>query len=185
MSFKNDLLRDSTLLFNQFKLGDPSAFSILYDRYFARLFLIIRVHVGQQELAEDIVTNAFIKLYDRRANIRDLDHVYRFLFVVARNESISHFRSNRRWPLARVDEEQLVDTEYHDPRERELESERWLVKIQQLVDLLPPARRKIFRLHFFDGLTVREIANQLKLTETTVRNQRNRALIFLRQAFLL
>jgi RNA polymerase sigma factor (sigma-70 family) len=55
----------------------------------------------------------------------------------------------------------------------------------QLVDLLPPARRKIFRLHFFDGLSIREIANQLDLNEVTVRNQRNRALIFLRQAFLL
>jgi RNA polymerase sigma-70 factor (family 1) len=173
------------LLFNRFKQGDPDAFKVIYDLHFTRLFLVIRDHVGQKELAEDIVSNAFMKLYDRREKIRDEGHVYPFLFVVARNESISHFRSRRRWRLTRVDDDQLVDTEYHDPRETELESDRWMTKIQQLVDLLPPARRKIFRLHFFEGLTIREIANRLNLTETTVRNQRNRALIFLRQAFLL
>jgi RNA polymerase sigma-70 factor (ECF subfamily) len=87
--------------------------------------------------------------------------------------------------VAHKEQEQLVDREYHDPRETELERDRWMAKIQNLVELLPPARRKIFRLHFFEGLSIREIANRLKLTETTVRNQRNRALVFLRQAFLL
>jgi RNA polymerase sigma-70 factor (ECF subfamily) len=179
-----------TELFDHFKRGDPEAFRIVYDLHFSRLFLIIQDHVGQRELAEDIVANAFIKLFERRVKIRELDHIYAFLYVVARNEAISHFRAQRRHrvarvDVARVDEDQLVDTEYHDPREAERESDRWLTKMYQLVDLLPPARRKIFRLHFFDGLSIREIANQLDLNEVTVRNQRNRALIFLRQAFLL
>lgn len=172
-------------LFYRFQQGDNNAFKIVYDQHFSRLFLIVRYYVGRDDVAEDIVSNAFIKLFDSRARIRDLDHVYRFLFTVARNEAISHFRAMRRRRQAPLDEEQLVDREYHDSRETELERDRWMMKIQNLVELLPPKRRKIFRLHFFDGLTVREIANQLKLTETTVRNQNNRALKFLRQAFLL
>jgi RNA polymerase sigma-70 factor (family 1) len=179
------LPNELTELFDRFQQGDSDAFKILYDLHFPRLFLIIETYVGQRELAEDIMSNAFIKLYERRAGIRELEHVYGFLFVVARNEAIEHYRNQRRQRVARKEQEQLVDREYHDPRETERERDRWMAKIQNLVELLPPARRKIFRLHFFDGLTIREIANQLKLTETTVRNQRNRALIFLRQAFLL
>jgi RNA polymerase sigma-70 factor (ECF subfamily) len=183
---RSHLLPDEpTELFDRFQQGDGDAFKILYDLHFPRLYLIIHVYVGQRELAEDMVTNAFIKLYERRAGIREPGHIYGFLFVVARNEAIQHYRDQRRQRVARKEQEQLVDREYHDPHEPERERERWMAKIQHLIELLPPARRKIFRLHFFDGLTIREIANQLKLTETTVRNQRNRALIFLRQAFLL
>ena len=183
---KNNVLADDPKgLWDRFREGDEAAFAVLYKLHFGRLFLVIRELVGQQDLAEDVVTNSFIRLFERRDRIREMEQVYPFLFVVARNEAISHLRILQRQRLARKEIEKLVDTEYRDPREAELERDQLMEKIQQLVELLPPRQRKIFRLHFFDGLTIREIANQLKLTETTVRNQRNRALIFLRQAFLL
>jgi len=182
----NHLLHDNaTELFHRFQQGDEDAFKVFYDRHFPRLSLIIGDYVDQRDVVEDIVTNAFIKLYDHRASIKEPGQIYAFLFVVAKNDAIGHLRRQRRQRIGRAMQEQLVDREYHDPRETELERDRWMAKIRDLVELLPPARKKIFRLHFFEGLSIREIANQLNLTETTVRNQRNRALIFLRQAFLL
>jgi RNA polymerase sigma-70 factor (family 1) len=179
------MAENPTLLFARFRQGDGSAFKVLYDRYFRMLFLVIREYVGRQDIAEDIVTNAFIKLYHRRTRIRDADHIYGFLFVVARNEAVGHHRDQKRQRVARETQELLVDREYNDPLEAEMERDRWMEKIRQLVGELPPAQKQIFELHFFKGLSVREIANQLNLTETTVRNQRNRALSFLRQAFFL
>jgi len=179
------LLHDNSVeLFHRFQEGDESAFKIFYDRYFPRLCLVIGNYVDQEDVVEDIVSNSFIKLYEHRAGIKEPEHIYAFLFVVAKNEAIGHLRRQRRQRVTRAVQEQLVDLEYRDPREAELEWERWTLKIQELIELLPPARRKIFRLHFFEGLSIREIANQLDLSERTVRNQRNRALIFLRQAFL-
>lgn len=157
----------------------------MYDRYFPKLFLIIREYVGRQDIAEDIVTNAFIKLYNRRTRIRDADHIYGFLFVVARNEAVGHHRDQKRQRGVREVQELLVDREYNDPLEAELERDRGMLKIRQLIGQLPPSRKQIFEMHFFNGQSIREIANQLNLTETTVRNQRNRALSFLRQAFFL
>jgi RNA polymerase sigma-70 factor (family 1) len=179
----NELLQDPTLLFERFRQGDGSAFKVIYDRYFPMLFLIIREYVGQLDVAEDIVTNAFIKLYDRRAKIKDAGHTYAFLYVVARNEAIGYYREQKRQRAVHQAQERLVNSEYYDPLETELERDQWLLQIRQLAGQLPPARRKIFQLHFFEGLSIREIANRLNLTETTVRNQRNRALNFLRQAF--
>jgi RNA polymerase sigma-70 factor (family 1) len=184
MSNSNFLLIPTSVLVH-FRQGDESALKFIYDRYFRFLCLIVREYVGQQDVAEDIVTNAFIKLHNSRAGIKDGGHVYRFLFVAARNEAVDHYRRKRRHHAAREAYEQLVDKEYLDPREDELEKEQWLLKIQHLIEQLPPARKQIFQLHFFEGHSIREIANHLKLTETTVRNQRNRALIFLRQAFFL
>jgi RNA polymerase sigma-70 factor (ECF subfamily) len=177
--------QDSTLLFDRFQQGDGCAFKVFYDLYFPRLCLIIGAYVDQEEVVEDIVSNSFIKLYEHRAGIKEPDHIYAFLFVVAKNEAIGHLRKQRRQRVTRAVQEQLTDREYRDPREAELEWERWTLKLHELIELLPPARRKIVRLHFFEGLSIREIANQLDLSETTVRNQRNRALIFLRQTFLL
>jgi RNA polymerase sigma-70 factor (family 1) len=180
---EKNLPSDPTLLFERFRKGDGTAFKILYDRYFPPLFLIIKEYVGRQDIAEDIVTNAFVKLYDRRTRIRDADHIYGFLFVVARNEAVGHYRDQKRWRLARQAQEHLEEREYHDPLEAELQRDGWMLKIWQLIDKLPPARKQIFELHFFKRLSIREISRQLNLTETTVRNQRNRALSFLREAF--
>lgn len=169
----------------RFRAGDDDAFKFLYDTFHQRLFLTIFNYLGQRDVAEDIVSNAFMKLFDRRSTIRDLDHVYAFLYVAARNEAVDHLRSEKRRRDAFREQEGLADEEYHDPRESELEKERWMAKIMEAVELLPPARQKVFRLLYFDSLSIREIANRLKLTETTVRNQRNRALITLRRAFSL
>ena len=182
---EKNLPHEPTLLFERFRQGDERAFRILYDHYFSMLFLVIREYVGREDIAEDIVTNAFIKLYARRTRIRDAGHVYGFLFVVARNEAVEHHRDQKRQRVAREAQELLVDREYNDPLEAELERDQWMEKIRRLVGELPPAQKQIFELHFFKGLSIREIANQLNLTETTVRNQRNRALSFLRQAFFL
>lgn len=178
-------LSEPTFLFDRFRQGDGSALKVLYDRYFPMLYLTILKYVEREDVTQDVVTNAFIKLYDRRATIKDADHVYAFLYVAARNEAVDYQRDLRRQRAARNEQAQLADREYHDPREAELEREEWMVKILQAVELLPPARRTIFRMHYFEGFSVREIANRLNLTETTVRNQRNRALIFLRQTFFL
>jgi RNA polymerase sigma-70 factor (family 1) len=176
---------DPTFAFERFRQGDGSAFKIYYDHYFPMLFVVIRDYVGRSDIAEDIVSNAFMKLYDRRSRIRDAEHVYGFLFVVARNEAVGHHRDQERRRAVSEAQALLVDREYHDPLEAELERDAWMEKIRQLVEELPPARKLIFGLYFFEQLSVREIANRLNLTETTVRNQRNRALSFLRQAFFL
>jgi RNA polymerase sigma-70 factor (family 1) len=170
-------------LFRRFQEGDAAAFKVFYVRHFARLCLIIREYVDQRDVLEDIVTYAFLKLYERRESIKDPDHIYGFLFVVAKHEAIGHLRTQRRQRVTRAVQEQLADREYQDPSEAEREWEEWTARIHELIELLPPARKRIFKLHFTDGLSIREIANQLNLTETTVRNQRNRALIFLRGSF--
>jgi len=181
---ENNLLYEQTL-FERFRQGDERAFKVLYDRYSGILFATVRAIVRQQDVAEDVVANAFIKLYECRMRMRDGNHVQGFLFVTARNEAVVYYRDQKRQRVARVDQEVLLEREYHDPVEAELEMERWMTKVRALVREMPPARRQIFELNFFKGLSVREIANQLNLTETTVRNQRNRALSFLRQAFFL
>src|SRR5579863_2751697 len=128
MDQKNLSLQDTTDIFTRFQQGDGDAFRVLYDRYFSRLYLVVNEFVPQQ-LAEDIVSNAFIKLYNRRQAIKELEHIYPFLFVCARNEMIDHHRQQKRQRAARETHEMLVDTEYHDPRESEFERDRWMARI--------------------------------------------------------
>src|ERR1700742_791923 len=96
---------DAEGLFDRFRKGDEAAFDILYKQHFRRLFLVIRELVGQEDLAEDVVSNAFIRLFERRGYIREPGQIYPFLFVVARNEAISHLRLLQRQRLARKEME--------------------------------------------------------------------------------
>jgi RNA polymerase sigma-70 factor (ECF subfamily) len=185
MSKNNLLPAEPTKVFERFQQGDGSAFGAFYEEHFDRVCLMIQHMVGQLELAEDFVSTAFAKLYARRANIKESEQVYRFLFVVARNEAIDYFRAQQRHRAARKEQVHLLDKEYSDPAEAEQERAQCVAKILELAEQLPPAEKRVFNLNFITGLSIREIANQLGRSESTVRNQRNRAVVFLRQAFFL
>jgi RNA polymerase sigma-70 factor (ECF subfamily) len=137
------------------------------------------------EVAEDIVADAFGKLFDNRMKINDAAHIFGYLFVIARNQAIGYRREQKRQREADEAQERLVEKGYIDPIGTETEKEQVMEKINGLIGQLPAARKRIFRMYFFDGLDIRTIANLQNLTETTVRNQKNRALIFLRKALAL
>jgi RNA polymerase sigma factor (sigma-70 family) len=170
--------------YDRFQRGDDEAFKFFYYYYIKRLLPLVHGLVGQRELAEEIVEDAFVKLHFGRKLIRDAAHVYSFLYVVARNMAISHLRHQRSLRAAAREQERLADKADVDPLELELEMAASVEQICQLVEKLPPERKRIVKLYFFEQLSVRDIANRLNLSESTVRNQRNRALDFIRKYFL-
>jgi len=79
-----------------FREGDQDAFRWVYDKLVRPLTYFVENIIFSTTDAEDIVANAFSKLYNARSGMRSFEHIKRWLYVIVRNESIDYLRSKRR-----------------------------------------------------------------------------------------
>jgi RNA polymerase sigma factor (sigma-70 family) len=168
--------------FEAFKQGEPSAFRYYFDRHNRSLYHIILGVVRIPEEAEDIVVNAFEKLWLDRERMNDADHIERYLFIVARNGAIDFFRKLNTRRKAQGELGLLADLIYIEPTEEEINRIRLLEKIVLEVQNFPAKQKKVFLHFFYKAEDVRSISNQLGIKEQTVRNHLSRAIMALRKA---
>jgi RNA polymerase sigma factor (sigma-70 family) len=184
MSFYSTTFNDFAMLFQAFKNGDPVAFRHYFDLHHHSLYLIILGIVDDPEEAKDIIADTFEKLAKNREKINNPDHLGRYLFIVARNGAIDHFRKLEIRRKAQHELGQLEETVYAEPSGYEIVHAKLMESISFVIQKLPPQRKKIFLLFYFIDEDVRSIAKRLNLREQTVRNQLSRAIITLRKALV-
>ena len=166
-------------LIRRLRAGDESALEILVAAYWQRLLRFVEGILDQEGGGEDVVQEAFIRLWMRRSELRFEGSFRAFLYTLTRNAAIDELRrSGRRKALStRADPpvppaSPLAGAEASD--------------LQAIADAaiaaLPPRRREVFRLARTEGLSYKEIAEVLGLSPQTVANQMSRALTELHQA---
>ncbi|MGV8092665.1 MAG: RNA polymerase sigma-70 factor [Mangrovibacterium sp.] len=166
--------------------GNKKGFEILFRTYYMRLCAYAAGFVSQNDLAEDIVTDVFLKLWERRETLSISESVSSYLFQSVKNACINYLnREKSRKYTVSENEVKLLNLKitYHisdkyplnDLIGRELEE-----KIRTEIDKLPEQCREIFYLSRFEDLSHKEIAERLGISENTVKVQIYRALIKLR-----
>lgn len=166
-----------------FREGNKEAFRWVYDRMVRPLTYFVENIIHSPVDAEDIVANAFYKLFHARTNMRSFEHVKRWLYVIVRNESIDYLR------LKTKQKESKYDLAYLETGvEEQVETERvrtiLLQDIHKEIERLPKQRKTILRLYFFEQKNTSEIAEILKLSPQTVLNHKTKALDALRKSGL-
>jgi len=166
-----------------FKEGNEAAFKAIYSTMSTPLLYFVENIIHSQVDAEDIVANAFYKLYHAREGLRSIDHIKRWLYVIVRNESIDFLRLRAR------QQETKYDLAYLEPNaDEQLETERvrtvLLQDIRAAIEELPRQRRKILRLYFFEEKSTAEIAEIMQLRPQTVLNHKTKAIDSLRKSGL-
>src|ERR1700761_9554629 len=166
-----------------FREGNKEAFRLVYDRMVRPLTYFVENIIHSQVDAEDIVANAFYKLFHARAGMRSYEHVKRWLYVIVRNESIDYLRAKTR------QKESQYDLSYLESGiEEQAETERvrtiLLQDIHKEIERLPKQRKTILRLYFFEQKNTSEIAEIMQLSPQTVLNHKTKALNALRKSGL-
>lgn len=153
--------------------GDEAALEYLVATYWHRLCRFVNGILVKEGGEEDVVQEAFVRLWMRRRKLRLEGSFKAFLFTLARNAAIDERRrSGRREALA-----SSLDPPPPSPSPlAEAEASELKVLADAAVAALPPRRREIFQLARVEGLTYREIAEVLGLSQQTVANQMSRAL---------
>jgi RNA polymerase sigma-70 factor (ECF subfamily) len=129
----------------------------------------------EQESAKDLVQELFVDLWDKRKQIHIMETLEGYLKAAVRNRIYNHIRSmgikKRHYQtISQESKESGVSTE-------ELNNERELRKLyQEEIGKLPPKMKEIFTLNKEKGFSISQIAEQLSLSEQTIKNQLGNAL---------
>ena len=169
-------------LIDGLKRGDEKALQKYFERYHRGLYVMVNKIVRRDDVAEEIVNEAFVKLWRYRERVNDTDHVCSFLYIVARNDAIEYFRHSGRLEKAIKGLSQLAESTYLEPTENETKMAQLVERLYIHIDLLPPQGKKILVLRYFMNKDVKVIARLLHLQEQTVRNHIGRSLHFLRRS---
>jgi RNA polymerase sigma factor (sigma-70 family) len=163
-----------------FREGDQDAFRWVYDKLVRPLTYFVENIIFSTTDAEDIVANAFSKLYNARSGMRSFEHIKRWLYVIVRNESIDYLRSKRRLRESHTEVAYLESAS-----ENQLETERVKTEVFQKIlaeiENLPRQRKAILRAYFFEQKSTAEIAENMGLNSQTVLNHKAKALDSLRK----
>ena len=149
---------------------DMKAYRQLFDLLYERLFWFSYSFVKSREAAEEIVSDVFIKLWNIRDRLSDIDNLAVFLYTIAKNFSLNYITKNYKYPQVSLDELQLEIVSSVNPEDLYISTEM-VNKINDTIRRLPSQCRLIFQMVREDGLKQKEVAAILHLSEITVRNQ--------------
>lgn len=161
------------------KKGDHKAYTVIFDRFYGLLFIHACKMLGSEEEAKDVVQELFEVLWLRRENISFEQSLSSYLYASVRNRIINliaHKKVQDRY-VASLKDFMDRDTELADYHVREQEMQRI---IEQEIAALPKKMKEIFKMSRREYLSYKQIAEQLDISEQTVRTHVKKALRILR-----
>ena len=176
------LLHTEKELVKKLKEGDSFAFEVLFYKYRNKIKGFALKIVPAQIDPEEIVQEVFVRVWLKKDAIDQEKDFQSYLFSIAKHLVLDHLKSAVNRKVYFVGEHFQQDLAEEEGMEDSL-SEETEVKLQKLINEIPERRREIFRLSRFEGLTYKQIADRLNISENTVDSQIRNALAFLRKEF--
>ncbi|TCD05901.1 RNA polymerase sigma-70 factor [Pedobacter frigidisoli] len=164
------------MLWQQFvEENDSKAFEALFFHLNSRLIKFCIYYVHLREVAEEIVSDVFVKCWQNRENLQHIENPETYLFVCVKNQSLNYNKKMSSIHLVNIDEHttELIDTASPDLK---MEKKELLLKLDSVIETLPLQCKIVFRLVKEDGMKCKEVADILSLSVRTVHTQLFRAM---------
>ena len=162
--------------------GDEQAFRKIFDYYSNKLYNYAFRITDKEELAEDIVMDAFLKIWINRVDLTGINRFDSYLYTVVRNQAFNAIK-HMAHEAAIIKELGLNNTEYNHCTEETVIYNDYQHLLNQAVNQLPPQQKLVYILSRDEGLKYDEIALQLKLSKNTVKAHLKKAVSTLRSVF--
>lgn len=174
-SFKQVYMNE--VILQQVINGDRAAFSVLFDHYKGPAMRFCYTIVKDEAEAENMLQDVFIKIWERRHQIKPELNFNSYLYTCLRNVSFDY--------LKKMEKEQLLRQKYYE-RMEELgmeeshEYEMRMSNLESAVESLSTKRKQILKMSLEENKSYQEIAAALKISKNTVKNQLVKARQFLK-----
>jgi RNA polymerase sigma-70 factor (ECF subfamily) len=168
---------DDRDLLRQVGSGDQKAFAVLFDRHWKRLYYAALHVIDDRDVAEDIVQDCFISLWEKGAH-KAIDNVEAYLYQSVKYKCFMHLRSGA---ISKKHLDRITTlSAAHNSTEEAIDERELQEVLNHSMATLPEKCRQIFYLSRFESLPNKKIAEQLHISPKTVENQITKALRILR-----
>lgn len=156
-------------------------FSQAYHEYKDAIYTFVLFRVGHnKDVAEDIVSDVFLKAYRRFDTYNKNYAMSTWLYAITRNTLIDYYRKEKQ--VVEIEEDQHADET--DPLFRLLTEEISLREVTEAIEALPEQQRIAITEQFFNGKTAKEVAEEFNLSHAAVRQHVSRGVAALRNSLL-
>lgn len=139
----------------RFADGDESAFEEVVSRYSRKVYGLCYRILRDQEEAQDMAQEVFVRVYEKRASFKGRSGLYTWIYRIATNMCLTHLkrRSIRTVPLDAV--EGVLEARQND---RGPDYSRLERIVSEAMAELPPRQRAVFAMRFFEKMSLKEVA---------------------------
>mgnify|MGYP002631283273 FL=1 len=177
---------DDSVLFTLYRNGNEAAFNQLVDRYQSKVFTTLFLIVKDQDVAEDLLQDVFVKVI-HTLNSDKYNEEGKFqpwLLRIAHNLAIDHFRKAKRYPTILLEDgSNLLNSLKFASASSEQQQikEETLVWVRNLIDELPEAQKEVVIMRHYLDLSFQEIAEQTGVSINTALGRMRYALNHIRK----
>lgn len=177
MPFKG--INNESELLKRVAEGDRGGFRTLYSSYFPCVQRYISLFEPSKVSLDELTQDVFIRIWEKRVYLANVESFQGYLFMVSRNVVFNYLRALKvQQKVKELDE--AAEEEGHALEDQLLYRQYYRIALEAM-EKLPPGRRKVLKMSIDDGLTLDEIAAELKISRAGVKKQLYAATAFVRQ----
>jgi len=152
------------------KKGDIKAFDDLFSKYSSRLLSFSFKYLKSNEEAEEVVQEVFLYIWDKREGLKPEQSFNSYIFTIAYNIIRKYFLKKARDNSFKDD---LIYSllQPENKLDQVIDYKFLLEKVESYINALPKRRKEIFIKRKYEGLSVKQIAEELEISPNTVENQ--------------
>jgi RNA polymerase sigma-70 factor (family 1) len=160
---------DELDLLIRLKEGDKKAFAEIYDLYSQRLYINLLKLVKSDQLAEEILQDIFILVWEKREQVDIRQSFPAYLFGIGANKVADLFRKVKRDKHLFAKIKAIATEEYSHIEESLFRKENFTI-LQNAIKALPPQRKQIFELCKMQGESYLEVSRKLGVSTSTIND---------------
>lgn len=180
--FPNQPYQETALL-KRIADGDHAAFQTFFHLHYTGLAFFAQTIVGEMTDAEDLVQDAFVRLWEKRDTLKEQGNLRSFLYTVVKNACLDFLRRAAHRSARQEEFIYLVEKDGAFLESAVLKEELLQLVLVE-IEALPEKYRRVIELIFLEGASYKEISARLEIPEPAIRKQKERALKMLNQAVL-
>lgn len=168
-----------------FHNGEEKGFSWFFRELYPALSFYAFKITGDKEVSEEIASTAFIKIWQRHERFSDALSIRKYLYRIVRNDALKHLRKEKQSTAFNKEVIYLFANEHEKNCFNSLVTAELSRELLSAINTLPLECSKVFRLMYIEGKSIKETAEILQLSPSTIKTQKKRGIEALRKSLHL
>jgi len=165
------MIENDTNLVEGLKKDRLNHFNKIYDKYHKQLYVFAIHYLKDKNLSKDAVQDVFLKLWEKRKKLDDELALKNYLFTMTKNRVLNMIRKEENKKRIIDSLKKTVSNKSHSVTEDEIQLNEYKQLVQKALQKISPAKREVFKMRRFSGMSNAEVAEERNVSIYTVKTQ--------------